>query len=245
MQTVELKGKKRDLSTKGALRRLRTEGEVPAVVYGGQKSPSVLAVSNKELQALLKTHGANVLVNLKLDSQAETVLVKEVQRDILTRSFIHIDFQRISMTEKIEVSVPVHVKGEAPGVKLSGGILEHILRELRVRCLPADIPAALEADVSALQLNQGLRVKDIPLPKGLEVITEAEQLVVNIVAPTVLEETPAPGAAAAAGPAEPEVIAKGKKPEEGEESAAAPAKGAAPAKDAKAPGKEAGKEAKK
>jgi large subunit ribosomal protein L25 len=233
MQIVDLEAKQRELKTKGALQTIRQGGEIPAVVYGGKKNPSTVSVVAKGFQQLVKAHGENVVVNLKLGSETETVLVKEIQRDPLSRAFIHVDFQRISLTEKIEVDVPVHVKGEAPGVKLAGGILEHILREVRVRCLPTNIPGELHVDVSGLDINQGLRVKDIQLEEGLEILTDPEQLVVNIVAPTVLEEEPAAAATAAAGPAEPEVIAKGKKPEEGAE-AAAPA-----GKEAKGPAKEA------
>ncbi|MGQ0645321.1 MAG: 50S ribosomal protein L25 [Elusimicrobiota bacterium] len=226
MATIELTAKKREIGTNGALRALRESGEVPAVVYGGQKPPVSVSVTAKEL----KIHGgASALINLKVGSEAETVLLKDVQRDPISRKFIHLDFQRISLTEKIEVSASLRFTGEAPGVKLGGGILEHILREVRVRCLPTAIPEAIEVDVSGLQLNQGLRVKDLRPPEGVEVLNDKELLVANVVAPTILEETPAPGAVPAA--AEPEVIAKGKKPEEGAEGAA-PAKGA----DAKAAG---------
>jgi large subunit ribosomal protein L25 len=248
MQTVELTGKKREVDTRGALSALRQGGDIPAVVYGGKNPPLTASVNAKQLALILKGHGANVILNLQVEGATETVLLKTLQRDILSRAIIHIDFQRISLTEKIEVSVPIHVKGESPGVKLEGGILEHVTRELRVRCLPTAIPSALEADVSALQLNQGLRVKDIPVPADVEVLSDKEQIVINVVAPMEFEETPVPGAAVAAGtgPAEPEVIAKGKKPEEGAEGAAAPAAGA---KDAAKPGakdaaKPAGKEGK-
>lgn len=228
MQTVEMKAKKRDLSTKGALQNLRAQGEVPAVIYGGQKDPFTLVIGAKEFMQHVKAHGLNFLMNLTSEKGTEMVLVKEVQRDPISRAPLHIDFQRVSMKDKLTVNVPIHVVGEAPGVKLSGGILEHILREVRVRCVASAIPAALEVNVSSLQINQGLRVKDLSLPEGVEVLVEANQLVVNVVAPTILEE-PAPGAAAAVpGAAEPEVIAKGKKPEEGAEGAA-PAAGAKPA----------------
>ncbi len=228
MQMVELNGKKRDIKTKGALRVLRGEGEVPAVVYGGKKSPVPLSVAGKELLQVIKAHGANVILSLKVGSDTETVLVKEVQRDPISHKPIHVDFQRISLTDKIEVNVPLHVRGEAPGVKLSGGILEHILREVRVKALATAVPSALEVDVSGLQINQGLKVKDIAAPAGVEILASPDQIVVNVVAPMTFEEEKAPAAAAGAGPAEPEVIAKGKKPEEGE-AAAAPAAGAKPA----------------
>ena len=233
MQTIELGADKREIVTKGTLRTLRVGGMIPAVVYGGKKEPANLIIEGKKLIRVLKGHGMNVLVNLKVGAGAEVVLLKDLQRDVLTHEIIHVDFQRISMTEKLDVNVPIHIKGEAPGVKVGGGIMEHILRDLRVRCLPADIPDGIHLDVSALQLNQGLKVKDIVAPQGVEILNEAEALVVNIVAPAA-EEVATP-ATAVAGPAEPEVIAKGKKPEEGEEGAApaagskAPASGAAKA----------------
>jgi large subunit ribosomal protein L25 len=240
MQTIELKSEKRDLSTKGALRQAREAGNVPAIIYGGGKEPATAAVNAKEFLKLLKTHGGNALVTLK-GASSDLVVVKEIQRDVISHEAIHVDFRRISLTEKLEVSVPFQVTGEAPGVKLQGGILELVLHDLRVRCLPADIPAHITLDVSGLNINQALRIKDLVLPKGVEsTVTDGERLVLNIVAPTEFkEETPAAGAAAAAAPGagEPEVIAKGKKPEEGAEGAAAApaagAKGAAPAAGAK------------
>ena len=238
MQTVELTSQKRDISNKGALRTLRVDGQIPAVIYGSKKEAIHAAVNAKEFAKILKAHGRNVLVQLKTDGGLETALVQEVQRDIITHHPIHVDFRRVSLTEKLEVSVPLLVKGEAPGVKTQGGILETILHDLRVRCVVTDIPTHIDVDVSALAINNGIKVKDIKLPAGVEVLADGERLVVNIVAPSELkEETPA--AAPVAGAAEPEVIAKGKKPEEGAEGAAAPAagaKGAAPAaggKDAK------------
>lgn len=173
-----------------------------------------------------------MIMNLQVAGAGETVLLKDLQRDFLTHNIVHVDFQRVSMTEKLEVNVPLHIVGEAPGVKLSGGILAAYLRELRVRCLPADIPDGINIDVSALQINQGVKVKDLALPKGVESLIDGGSLVVNIVAPAE-EEVATPATAAPTG-TEPEVIAKGKKPEEGEEGAAAPAAkgGAAPAKGA-------------
>ena len=229
MQTVELTSQKRDISTKGALRTLRVDGQIPAVIYGSKKDALHLAVNAKEFVKIIKAHGRNVLVQLKTDGGAETVLVQEVQRDIITHHPIHVDFRRVSLTEKLEVSVPLLVKGEAPGVKTQGGILETILHELRVKCVVSDIPTHIDVDVSALAINNGIKVKDLQLPSGVEPLADGERLVVNIVAPSELkEETPAD--TPVAGAAEPEVIAKGKKPEEGAEGAAPAAGG----KDAKA-----------
>jgi large subunit ribosomal protein L25 len=230
MQTIELRAEKRDLASKGTLSTLRLNGQIPAVVYGGKKAPENLALNLKNLIQLLKGHGVNVLMNLKLGDGAEVVLLKDVQRDVLSHDVIHVDFQRISMTDHLEINVPLTVTGEAPGVKVGGGIMEHILRNLRVRCLPTDIPDNIPVDVSQLQLNQGIKVKDLLLPKGVESLNDREGLVVNIVAPAAEEAAATPVAGAVVAGTEPEVIAKGKKPEEGEAAAA----GAKPAAGGKA-----------
>jgi large subunit ribosomal protein L25 len=176
----------------------------------------------KSLQTALRSErGRNALITLKIGGTSHAVLVKDIQRHPITRDIRHVDLHRVSLEKKIEASVPVHVKGEAPGVKLGGGILEHVVREIRVRCLPTEIPAAFDADVSALQINQGIKAKDLVVPQGVEILIDKESIVINVVAPTILEETTPAAAAAVPGAAgaEPEVIKKGKT-EEGAEGAA-------------------------
>jgi len=222
MKEVILEAQSRDISTKHTLKDMRIKGMIPAIFYGHAEKAVSLSVNAKQFDEILHSGGGNVLVNLKLGSDSKTAIVKQIQRDIISRKPIHIDFQAISMKEKIEVSVPIHIKGIAPGVKLSGGVMEHVVRELRVSCLPADIPASVDVDVSTLEINHSIAVKDLPKMEGIDILTEAASIIVNIVSPTILEEAPAPGAegAVAEAAAEPEVIAKGKKPEEGEEGAA-------------------------
>ncbi|MBK8574707.1 MAG: 50S ribosomal protein L25 [Elusimicrobia bacterium] len=244
MQTIELRAEKRDLASKGTLSQLRLNGQIPAVVYGGKKAPENLALNLKNLIHLLKGHGVNVLMNLKLGDGAEVVLLKDVQRDVLSHDVIHVDFQRMSMTEKLEINVPLNVTGEAPGVKMGGGIMEHILRNLKVRCLPTDIPDNIPVDVSHLQLNQGIKVKDLVAPAGVDILNDREGLVVNIVAPAAEEVAATPAAGAVAAGTEPEVIAKGKKPEEGEDAAGAKPSAAGKAAPAPAKGAPAAKEKK-
>jgi len=243
MKDIVLEAEKREITTKGSVNALRNSGKVPAVTYGDNEAPQAITLDEKALQlALHSERGRNALITLKIGSNTHAVLVKEIQRHPITRAIHHVDLHRVSLKKKIEASVPVHVKGEAPGVKLGGGILEHVIREIKVKCLPTEIPTSFDADVSALQVGHGIKVKDLAFPAGIEVVTDKEGIVVNIVAPTILEETtPAAGAAATATTAEPEVIKKGKV-EEGAEGAAkagaAPAAGdkkaAAPAADKKA-----------
>jgi large subunit ribosomal protein L25 len=132
---------------------------------------------------------------------------------MISQKPVNIDFQAISATEKLEVNVHIHIVGIAPGVKMAGGILEHVLRDIKVKCLPKDIPQFIEVDVNSLQIGQQITVAGLPQLSGVEYLADVHQTVINVVAPTILEEKPAEGAAGAA--AEPEVIAKGKKPEEG------------------------------
>lgn len=236
MKEIALQAEARTLSTKGAINSLRQSGRVPGVAYGDKEAPLALSVDEKSIQEILRSQGGrNALISLKIGTSSHAVLIKEIQRHPLTRALSHIDFHRISLKEKIETKVPLHSKGEAPGVKVGGGVLEYLTREIRVRCLPTEIPASLDVDISTLQLGQALRAKDLVLPKNVELILDPESVIVHIVAVRVEEAaTPADGAAAAT-TAEPEVIKKGKI-EEGAEGAAAtgdkkaPAAAAAPAK---------------
>jgi large subunit ribosomal protein L25 len=264
MKEIELKVELRQngKGTKKELSTLRTARMIPAVVYGGDKPPVSVVVSEKDLTKATKSGGANAILHLKHAKGDDTVILKMLQRHAVSLAPIHADFQRISLKEKIEgkvpfrhavslapihadfqrislkekieVKVPIHVVGEAPGVKLHGGILEHVLRELRVRALPTAIPQKIDVDVSALELNMNVLVKDVKVPKDLEVLDASDHIVLNVVQPTA-EAAPATPEGEAAAAAEPEVIAKGKKEEEGAEgaekgkAAAAPAKGAAPA----------------
>jgi large subunit ribosomal protein L25 len=223
MKEVILEAEARDISTKHTLKDMRIKGMIPAIFYGHGEKAMSLSVNARKFDDILRSGGGNVLVNIKLGADSKTAIVKQIQRDVISRKPIHIDFQAISMKEKIEVSVPIHIIGIAPGVKLSGGVMEHVVREVRVSCLPTDIPEAISVDVSKLEINHSIAIKDLPKMEGIDVLTEPNSIIVNIVAPTILEEAPAPGtegAVAAEGGAEPEVIAKGKKPEEGAEGAA-------------------------
>ena len=237
-QEIVLEAQERKPSTKSVVKTLRSQGRIPGIAYGDKDAPLSLSIEEKSLQAALHSErGRNALITLKVGSSSHAVLVKEIQRNPITRAIRHIDFHRVSLKQKIETMVPLHVKGEAPGVKLGGGVLEHVVRDIRVRCLPTEIPASLDIDISSLQINQSVKVQDLKAPEGVELLMNPENVVVSVVAPTILEEPTVAAAAVPGAAAEPEVIKKGKV-EEGEEGAAAPAagaekKGAAPAAAAK------------
>jgi large subunit ribosomal protein L25 len=240
-----LTGSPREQNAKGAARKARAAGRIPAVIYGHGETPRAIAVDFREFEVALRDHkGSNAIVNLNLSGGEVTALVRDVQYDPLSRLIIHLDFQHISLTEQIEVEVPVHFVGLPIGVKDGGGILEHLLRMLKVKCLPTAIPAGIDVDVTALEIGMNLHVSDLVPNAGYEIITEADVAVAAVVAPAAEEVVAAPVEGEVVAGAEPEVVgAKGKK--EGEGDAPTSAKeGGKDAKDAKPGGKDA-KETKK
>ncbi len=228
-----LEAVKRDRFGKNEAGRLRREGHVPSVLYGGGEGKAVatpIAVAPKELSRILHSEsGANTLITLKLDGESHRVMVKEYQVDPVSHALLHADFYRIAMDKVVTVTVPIVLRGEAPGVKQQGGLLDFVHREIEVECLPADIPEHIEVDVSNLMLNQAIRLREITESVKWKPVSESDIMIVHVVAPKA-EAEPVPAeaeAAAAAAPAEPEVIKKGKaeKEEEGETEGKAEGKG--------------------
>ena len=222
MQIVNLAVNQRSFRGSKKARALRREGKVPGIVYGHGMEPVSLEVTRKSLLSTLHTKsGTNVIVNLQLEGlrlKESTCLIRELQRNPVTDEISHVDFTVISMTEKIQVDVPVEVthSDEAPGVK-EGGILDVVHHEIKVECLPTQIPEAIVIDVRALKINDSIHAGELKLPEGVTCLLDANDVVVAVHAmkEEKVEE------AAEAGAAEPEVIEKGKKPAEGEEAARA------------------------
>ena len=172
---------------KGAARRLRAKGLVPAVVYGHGADPVHLTIDARELLHLLHTDaGTNVLVDLHVDSEQLLAIPREIQRDHIKGQFIHIDFLRVARDEKITVEVPVHLTGESHGVK-EGGVVEHHLWTLQVECLPQDVPSSIEADISGLGINESLKVEALPAGDKFTILTSLDEVVVSVVPPQVLK----------------------------------------------------------
>jgi large subunit ribosomal protein L25 len=197
--------------------RLRREGRIPAVLYGGGSGEAEpLAVDPRTLMHILHSgSGVNTLIALRVEGAGETrVLVKEYQIDPVSRKLLHADFYRVAMDKVLRVTVQVYLTGEAKGVKAQGGVVEFVNRDIQIECLPADIPERLTVDVTELMLNDGIRVRDLATGGKWKAVSDADLLIVHVVAPKV-EAEPAPAEAAAtaatpAAPAEPEVIKKGK-----------------------------------
>ena len=241
MKSVPLNAFPRSLGRRAGAKKLRSEGRIPAVIYGGKDKPQSVEINAREIgDLIIHSVSENLLVDLAIKDDASPkrlALVQEVQHHPLSGHVLHVDFHEVSPTEKVTIMVPVETTGEAAGVKNSGGVLEHVLFKLKVRALPKDLPEQVVVDVTTLELNKTIHIGDIKAPEGVEILGDKNIPVVSVAVPRAEEEPAAvEGAAAAAGDVE---MIKEKK--EGEEGAAAPAakgaekgaaKGAAPEKGA-------------
>ncbi|MBV8051457.1 MAG: 50S ribosomal protein L25 [Acidobacteriaceae bacterium] len=221
-----LEAQPRTAGDKNDARRVRREGKIPAVVYGAGKNSQPISVDPRQVARILHSQsGYNTIFDLTLDGERTKAMIVDWQYEPIKGSLLHIDLKRIAMHEKLQVHVPIVLKGEAVGVKQQGGILEQITREVEVECLPDDIPTAIEADVSELVFGKVMRIADLKHSDKVKFISDPNQPVAHII--SVKEEAaPTPeavAAEAAAGPAEPEVIKKGKQETEEEGAEAAPA----------------------
>jgi large subunit ribosomal protein L25 len=208
---------------KNEARRLRSAGNVPAVLYGGKGQAVTVAVNAKQVASILRSaSGHNTLFQLNVGGKQEPAILKDWQVDPLSGRLLHVDLQRVAMDVRMRVKVPVHTSGEPAGVKQQGGIFEVVTREVEIECLPGEIPTEFRVDVSALMIGMHLRASDLPIDvQKVKLITDGERVIAHVVALREEEEKPAEAAVEGAVPAEPEVIKKGKKEVEGEEGAPA------------------------
>ena len=224
---TKLQAEKRDETGKGVARRLRADGRVPGVLYGQGVEPVALSVDAREMFHILHgAAGANALVDLVVDGSEHLVLAREIQRDYIHNSLIHIDFLAVSRTQMITVNVPVVETGEAAGVK-EGGVVEHHLREVAVECFPQDVPDQIEIDITEIELGDMVHVSDLVAPEGVTILTNLEDAVLSIITPAVLRteaDLSVPGEEGVEVPvAEGEEGAEAPAVAEGEEAAEAPA----------------------
>jgi len=244
--SFELAAEFRDGQGKGASRRLRHSGRVPAILYGGSKEPRAITLDHQKLMTLIDNEKFySSIINLKVGDASQAAIVKDLQMHPARNSIVHVDMQRVLETEKIRIHIPIHFKGEAasPGVKSEGGVVSHRVADVEISCLPKDLPEFIELDLSGMHLNESKHLSDLPLPEGVTIpsIAKGNATVVSIHPPRAEEPeptaevaaaTPAEGAAAA--PAEGAAPAAGAKP--GDAKAAAPADAKAAAAPAKKEG---------
>ena len=211
---VKLSATRRTGTGRSAVRKIKAQGGVPAVIYGGKNKPEPLQVSKRDISLLLShASGENILVELEIDGETagRLALMQEVQHAPLGGDILHVDFHAVSMDEMIEAVVPLEPTGIAEGVKTFGGLLEQNLRSLEIECLPRDLPDVITVDVSHLKIGDSIHVRELPLPPGVTTRVPADLTAFSVLAPTVEEE---PVAAAVEAPTAPEVItAKKEEPE--------------------------------
>lgn len=228
LKELKIVAETRDSRGKNEARRLRANGFMPAVVYGGSREPLPVAVSPKEVARILHSKtGHNTIFNLNIVGSEDTpVMIVDWQYDPIKSSLLHVDLKRIDLTQRITVNVPVITQGEPKGVKVQGGLHEIVTREVEIETLPQEIPEQFVVDVSELMIGQGIRAGEIPMSGSMKLVSNPDTLISHVVAMKAEEEPAAvAGVEAPAAAAEPEVIKKGKKEEEG-----APAEPAAPKK---------------
>lgn len=219
--TTTLKAAKREGSGKGAARKLRQSGRVPAVLYGRDMETMHLSLDAMEAEHLFSTISVeNTIVQLKVEGERRgfETLVREIQSNPVRNSLVHVDFFRIQKGVAVDVEVPVHLTGVPVGVKQNGGVLEQIIHEVPVRCLPDKIPESFEVDVSALEIDDALHVSDLTVEEGVEVSIDLDRTLCQVAPPRVVEEEVEEEAAEALAEApEPEVIGESGSREEDEE----------------------------
>jgi len=220
----KLNATRREVAGKGGARKLRTTGQVPGVVYGHGMEPVPVAVDARELYHIMHTDaGSNVLIDLSVGPDHHLTLAREIQRDHVRGQFLHVDFLAVRRDEMITVDVPVELTGESHGVK-EGGVVEHHLWEIRVQCLPGDVPQRIEGEITKLGIGDSLRAGELPLPPSVEMLTDPEETVVSVVPPPILQVEEE--VAEAVEGEEAEGAAEGATAEEGEQRAEQPAEDA-------------------
>jgi large subunit ribosomal protein L25 len=177
---------RREVNGKGAARRLRAGGKVPAVVYGSGMDPVAVAVDSRDLYHVLHTEaGANVLIDLRVGRDRHLTMPREIQRDHIKGRFIHVDFLAVRRDEQITVDVPVELVGESHGVK-EGGVVEHHLWDIKLECLPGDVPERIEVDISRLGIGDSIRVADLTASSGTTIVSDPDSPVVAVMPPPIL-----------------------------------------------------------
>ena len=216
MASAQLSASARDNGGKGVARKLRSEGRVPAVVYGHGREPQPLSINTRELERLLDRIAAeSTVIDLDIDGKASRTLIREIQRHPFKRQILHVDFQELVAGEKITVRLPIVLIGVPDGVRMDGGVLDQTMRELEVEVDPSNIPNHVELDVTSLTIGSSVHVRDIPLPEGVEVLEDEDASVCVVSAPRAAVEETVTAEAEHEAAAEPEVI-RAKTPDEDE-----------------------------
>lgn len=187
MERHSIEAELRTKTGKGAARQIRRNGLIPGVVYGRGNDPRSIKIDPMDIEKLLYSNAIFDLTFVGEDGEESTVIIKDYQKDVIKQNLLHVDFQFIAMDEKITVSVPMHLEGEAAGVR-DGGVLQQLLREIEIDVLPSEIPEEITIDISELEVGESLSVIDLELPDGIDLVTDSDEVIVTVVTPTELIE---------------------------------------------------------
>jgi large subunit ribosomal protein L25 len=225
---VDLQARPREERGKNAARRLRASGMLPAVLYGdGDGASTALAVPDRVVDYTLQHIGDNALYDIDLGAGGSTARIVVVQRDPVSGRLLHVDFAPVDMQQRIEITVPLHVVGEAPGTE-EGGVLQQVAYEVQIETLPGDIPQELTLDVSSLGMNENLTLADLRLPEGITLISDPEEVAATVTAPTEITEEDLEAAGVVEEPSDEEAAEEAAEGEEGT-GEASPEEGEGPA----------------
>ena len=185
MERYKIQAKKREETGKGTARKIRREGKIPGVIYGHSRDAKPLTLDPRNVNDKLFTNAIFDLTIVDQDGEEvqETAMLKDYQKDVIKGSLLHVDFQYISMDEKVGVTVPVRLKGDAPGV-IEGGVLQQLMREIEIEALPADVPDEFELDITELEMNSSLQVADLEVSDDIDIISSLDDVIVTVVAPS-------------------------------------------------------------
>jgi large subunit ribosomal protein L25 len=216
---ITITAEPRDSRGKNEARRLRAKGSMPAVLYGGAEGATPVAVNPKELTKILNSKtGHNTIFNLGVNGSSTPVMIIDWQYDPIKDSLLHVDLKRIDLTKRITVKVPVITQGDPKGVKLQGGIQDVVTREIEIECLPDEIPEQFVVNVTELLIGQSIRAADIPMEGSMKLMSLPDTVITHVISIRAEEPAAVEAAGAVTPAAEPEVVKKGKKEEEGAEA---------------------------
>ena len=214
MATATLTATRRDDTGKGVARKLRADGQIPAVIYGHNREPQSLTVSSRDLERLLdRVAAASTVIDLDLGGTTSRTLIREIQRHPFKKQILHVDFQELVAGETVTVEVPLVIVGIAEGVRVGGGVLDQVLRDVEIECDPGSIPNHIDVDVTNLTIGHSIHVGDLTLPAGVTMLTDEEQTIAVCSAPRI-EAEPVAAVEEEAAPGEPELIRKTKDEED-------------------------------
>jgi len=214
METVNLSAKPRSETGTRAVKRLREQGMIPAVIYGREFGDSLpIVIDGRELRAAMSGHSVHSILNLSIEGRGTTsVLIHDRQLDVETKKLVHLDLHAVNLNEEVDATINIVAVGTAAGVK-NGGILDLVAREIDIRALPAKVPDHLEIDVRELEIGMALHVRDLVVPEGVTIVAEPDDIIVSVLPPSKVEE-PVVAAAGVVAPVEPELIGAKKAEEE-------------------------------